>query len=48
MTGLKEGKKKLVQTQQKTKKKKKKSIANIFVKSLEKKKEYMKKVLNNK
>ena len=38
MTGLKEGKKKLVQTQQKTKKKKKKSIANIFVKSLEKKK----------
>ena len=33
MIGLKEGKKKLVQTQQK----KKKSIANIFVKSLAKK-----------
>ena len=37
MTGLKEGKKK-ISTNSTTKKKKKKSIANIFVKSLEKKK----------
>ena len=47
MTGLR--KKKISTNSTKNKNKKKYIyIANIFVKSLEKKKEYMKKVLNNK